>query len=104
MDLISRYHQVWIKDEDIFRTAFRTQYGHFEFVVMPFGLKEYLQDFMCLMNSILSKYLDKFIVVFINDILVYSKNKQEHENHLKIILQVLMEQQLFSKFNKAQLL
>ena len=101
MDLISRYHQLWIKDEDIFTTAFRTRYGHFEFVIMPFGLKKYLQDFMCLMNSILSKYLDKFIVVFINKILVYSKNKQEHGENLKIILQVLREHQLFSKFNKC---
>ena len=101
MDLISRYHQVWIKDEDMFQTPFRTRYDYFKFVVMSFGLKKYLQYFMCLMNSILSKYLDKFIVVFIDKILVYSKNKQEHGENLKIILQVLRKHLLFSKFSKC---
>ena len=92
IDLRSGYHQVRIKDEDIFKTAFRTRYGHYEFVVMPFGLTNTPTTFMCLMNSILSNYLDKFVVGFIDDILIYSKNKQEHGEHLKIILQVLREQ------------
>ena len=76
IDLRSGYHQVRIKDEDIFKTAFITRYGHCEFVFMPFGLTNAPTTFMCLMNSVLSKYLDKFIVVFINDILIYSKTKE----------------------------
>ena len=95
------YHQVQIKDGDIFKTAFRTYYGHYEFVVMPFGLTNAPPAFMCLMNSILSNYLDKFVVVFIDDILNYSKNEQEHKEHLKIILQVLREQELYAKFSKC---
>ena len=81
--------------------AFRTRYGHYEFVVIPFGLTNALAVFMCLMNNVFHKYLDKFVVVFIDDILIYSKTKEEHEEHLKIILQVLSEQQLFSKFSKC---
>ena len=88
IDLQSSYHQDQIKDEDIFKTSFRTRYGHYEFVVMPFGLTNALAVFMCLMNNILHKYLDKFVVVFIDDILIYSKTKEEHEEHLKNILQV----------------
>ena len=71
IDLRSRYHQVIIKDEDVFKTAFRTRYGHYEFVVMSFGLTNTLASFMCLMNNVLSKYLDKFVVVFIDGILIY---------------------------------
>ena len=100
IDLRPRYHQVWIKDEDIFKIYFRTRYGHYKSVIIPFGLTNATSAFMCLMNSILSNYLDKFVVIFIDDILIYSKNKQEHEEHLRIILQVLREQQLFAKFIK----
>jgi len=102
LDLRSGYHQVRIKEEDIFKTAFRTRYGHYEFVVMPFGLTNAPTSFMCLMNSVLSKYLDKFVIVFIDDILIYSKNEQEHKEHLRIILQILREQQLYAKFSKCE--
>ena len=78
-----------IKDEDIFKTTFSTRYSHYEFVIIPFGLTNAPTAFMCLMNNILSNYLGKFVVVFINDILIYSKEEQEHKEHLKIIMQVL---------------
>ena len=73
IDLRYGYHQVIIKDEDIFKTTFRTRYEHYEFVVMPFGLTNAPTSFMCLMNIVLSKYLDKLVVVYIDDILIYSK-------------------------------
>ena len=92
LDLRSRYHQVRIKEEDIFKTAFRTRYGYYDFVVMPFRLTNAPASFMCLMNSVLSKYLDNFVIGFIDDILIYSKNEQEHKEHLRIILQILCEQ------------
>ena len=85
------YHRVRIKDEYIFKTFFRTRYGHYEFVVMPFGLTNAPTTFVCLMNSVLSEYSDKFVVVFINDILIYYKTKEEHDEHLQIILQVFRE-------------
>ena len=94
------YHQVHIKDEYIFTTSFRTRYGHYMFVVIPFGLTNTPTTFMFLMNSIMSNYLDKFVVVFIDNILIYSKNKHEHEEHLRIILQALREQQWFDNFRK----
>ena len=79
IDLRSGYHQVRMKDEDIFKTTFRTRYGHYEFVIIPFGLTNAPVAFMCLMNNILSNYMDKFVIVFIDNILIYSKNEQEHE-------------------------
>ena len=96
------YHQVRIKDEDIFKTAFRTQYRHYKFVVMPFGITNDLATFMCLINSVLSKYLDKFVVVFIDEILIYSKTKEEHDEHLQIILEDLREHKLYAKFSKCE--
>ena len=87
IDLWYGYHQAQIKDEDIFKTTFRTIYGHYEFIVMPFGLTNVPSVFMCLMNNVMHNYLNKFIVVFIDDILIYSKSKEEHEEHLKIVLQ-----------------
>ena len=88
IDLRLGYHQVWIKGGNIFKTTLRTQYSHYEFFVMPFALTNVHVAIMCLMNNILSNYLDKFGVVFIDDILIYSKNEQEHEEHLRIVLQV----------------
>jgi hypothetical protein len=79
IDLCFGYHQVRIKDEDIYKTTFRTRYKHYEFVVIPFGMTNAPTSFMCLMNNILSKCLDKFVIVFIEDILIYSKDEKEHE-------------------------
>ena len=91
IDLRTGYHQLRIKEEDISKTTFRTRYGHYEFVVLPFGLMNAPATFMCLMNSVLNKYLDKFVLVFIDDILIYSKNEDEHKEHLRIVLQTLKE-------------
>nr|GEW48267.1 putative reverse transcriptase domain-containing protein [Tanacetum cinerariifolium] len=101
IDLRSGYHQLRIKDEDIPITAFRTRYGHFEFQVMPFGLTNAPVVFMDLMNRVCKPYLDKFVIVFIDDILVYSKDVEEYEKHLKIILELLKKQKLYAKFSKC---
>jgi hypothetical protein len=102
IDLRYGYHQVQIKDEDIQKTAFRTRYGLYEFVVVPFGLTNALATFMFLMNNVLSKFVDRFVLVFIDDILIYSKNREEHEEHLRIVLRVLIEHQLYAKFSKCE--
>ncbi|GJU96373.1 putative reverse transcriptase domain-containing protein [Tanacetum coccineum] len=101
IDLRSGYHQLRIREEDIPITAFRTRYGHYEFQVMPFGLTNAPAVFMDLMNRVCKPYLDKFVIVFIDDILIYSKNKDEHEKHLKIILELLKKEQLYAKFSKC---
>ena len=101
IDLWFGYRQVRIWDEDISKTSFRTRYRNCEFVVMPFGLKNAPTNFMFMMSSIFSKYLDKFVLFFIDDILVYFKNKEEHEEHLRIVLRVLREHQLYAKFSKC---
>jgi hypothetical protein len=100
LDLRSSYHQVRIKDKDINKTSFQTRYGHYEFVVIPFGLTNTLTTFMCLMNNIFSQYLDKFVVVFIDDILVYSKMEEEHDEHLRIVLQTLRKHKLYTKIRQ----
>ncbi|GKE61387.1 putative reverse transcriptase domain-containing protein [Tanacetum coccineum] len=99
--LQSGYHQLRIKEEDIPITAFRTQYGYFEFQVMPFGLTNAPAMFMDLMNRVCKPYLDKFVIVFIDDILVYSKDKEEHGKHLKINLELLKKERLYAKFSKC---
>nr|GEW64792.1 putative reverse transcriptase domain-containing protein [Tanacetum cinerariifolium] len=102
IDLRSRYHQLRIKEEDILITAFRTWYGHFEFQVMLFGLTNAPAVFMDLINRVCKLYLDKFIIVFIDDMLVYSKDVKEHEKHLKIILELLKKERLYAKFSKCE--
>ena len=101
MDLRSRYYQLWVKDVDVLKTTFRTQYGHYEFLVMLFGLTNASVAFLDLMNRVFHPYLDRFVVVLIDDIMVYSKDAQEHEQHLKIVLQILREKQLFAKLSKC---
>ncbi|GKC60001.1 putative reverse transcriptase domain-containing protein, partial [Tanacetum coccineum] len=100
-DLRSGYHSLRIKEEDIPITAFRTRYGHFEFQVMPFGLTNAPAVFMDLMNQVCKPYLDKFVIVFIDDILVYSKDKEKYGKHLKIILEILKKERLYAKFSKC---
>ncbi|GJS50543.1 putative reverse transcriptase domain-containing protein [Tanacetum coccineum] len=102
IDLRSGYHQLKVREEDISKTAFRTRYGHYEFQVMPFGLTNAPAVFMDLMNRVCKPYLDKFVIVFIDDILIYSKSKQEHEEHLKIILELLKKEELYAKFSKCE--
>jgi hypothetical protein len=101
INLISGYHQVRIKEEDINNTMFRTKYGHYEFVVVPFGLTIAPTVFMCLMNDIFINSLDKFVIVFLDDILIYSKSEEEHKHHLRLVLQVLGEHQLYAKLSKC---
>ncbi|GKC27563.1 putative reverse transcriptase domain-containing protein [Tanacetum coccineum] len=101
INLRSGYHQLRVKDEDIPKTTFRTRYGHYKFQVMPFGLTNVPAVFMNLMNRVCKPYLDKFIIVFIDDILIYSRNKEEHANHLRIILELLKKEKLYAKFSKC---
>ena len=101
IDLRSGYHQIKIKPKDIPKTAFTTRYGLYEYLVMSFGLTNAPAHFMYLMNSVFMPELDKFVVVFIDDILVYSKNKEEHAKHLRIVLTRLREHQLHAKFSKC---
>ena len=99
LDLQAEYHQLKVKKEDIPKIAFRTRYDHYEFLVMPFGVTNAPAVFMDLMNCVFSPYLDKFVVVFIDDILVYSKNEEEHTKYLRIVLQTLRQVQLHAKFS-----
>ncbi|GJR00021.1 putative reverse transcriptase domain-containing protein [Tanacetum coccineum] len=100
IDLRSGYHQLRVHEEDIPKTAFRTRYGHYEFQVMPFGLINAPAVFIDLMNHVCKLYLDMFVIVFIDDILIYSKNKEEHKGHLKLILELLKKEELYAKFSK----
>ncbi|XP_060969706.1 uncharacterized protein LOC133036944 [Cannabis sativa] len=102
IDLRSGYHQLRIKNEDIPKTAFRTRYEHYEFMVMSFGLTNAPAAFMDLMNRVFKEYLDQFVIVFIDDILIYSKTAEEHEEHLRLTLQRLREHQLYAKYKKCE--
>jgi hypothetical protein len=101
IELRSGYHQVRIREEDTSKKTFQTRYGHYEFVVVPFGLTNAPTTFMCLMNGVFRDYLDKFVIVFLDDILIYSKTEEEHEQHLRMVLQVLREHQLYAKLSKC---
>ena len=101
IDLRSGYHQLRIKENDIPKTAFRTRFGHYEFVAVPFGLTNAPTVFMSLMNSVFWNYLDHFVHVFLDDILIYSKNEKEHEEHLRLVLMCLREHKLFGKLSKC---
>ncbi|KAH0987768.1 hypothetical protein GBA52_014945 [Prunus armeniaca] len=102
IDLRSGYHQLRIREEDVPKTAFRTRYGHYEFLVMPFGLTNAPTAFMDLMNRVFRRYLDRFVIVFIDDILVYSKSQKAHMKHLEIVLKTLRRKQLYAKLSKCQ--
>ncbi|GJW60892.1 putative reverse transcriptase domain-containing protein [Tanacetum coccineum] len=102
IDLRSGYHQLRVHEDDIPKTAFRTRYGHFEFTVMPFGLTNAPTMFMDLMNRVCRPYLDKFVIVFIDDILIYSKTQEEHVEHLRLVLELLKREKLYAKFSKCE--
>ncbi|KAJ9545125.1 hypothetical protein OSB04_024832 [Centaurea solstitialis] len=102
IDLRSGYHQLKVKEEDIPKTAFRTRYGHFEFLVMSFGLTNSPAAFMDLMNRVCKPYLDEFVIVFIDDIWIYSKTAEEHGEHLRKVLEMLKRERLYAKFSKCE--
>ena len=101
IDLRTGYHQLRVREIDIPKIAFRTRYGHFEFTVMPFGLTNAPAAFMDLMHRVFQPYLDQFVVVFVDDILIYSQSEWEHEYYLRIVLQFLRDHQLYTKFSKC---
>nr|GFA69861.1 retrotransposon protein, putative, Ty3-gypsy subclass [Tanacetum cinerariifolium] len=102
IDLRSGHHQLRVREQDVPKTAFKTRYGHYEFQVMPFGLTNAPAVFMDLMNRVCKPYLDKFVIVFIDDILIYSKDEKEHKEHLKAILELLKKEKLYAKFSKYE--
>jgi hypothetical protein len=102
IDLRSGYHQIKIQPEDVPKTAFSTRYGLYEYLVMSFGLTNAPAHFMYLMNSVFMPELEKFVVVFIDDILVYSENEEDHVDHLRVVLTRLREHQLYAKFSKCE--
>ncbi|GJX13451.1 putative reverse transcriptase domain-containing protein [Tanacetum coccineum] len=102
IDLRSGYHQLRVHEDDIPKTVFRTRYGHFEFTVMPFGLTNAPTVFMYFMNKVCGPYLDKFVIVFIDDILIYSKTQEEHVEHLRLVLGLLKKEKLYAKFSKCE--
>ena len=102
IDLRIGYLQLRVRETYIPKTAFRTRYGHFEFTVMPFGLTNAPAAFMDFMHRVFQPYLDQFVVVFVDDILIYSQSEWEHEYHLRIVLQLLRDHQLYTKFSKYE--
>jgi hypothetical protein len=102
IDLRSGYHQMKIRPSDIPKTAFSTRYGLYEFIVMSFALTNAPAYFMNLLNKVFKEYLDRFVMVFIDDILTYSKNDSDHEEHLRTVLQKLRDNQLFAKYSKCE--
>ncbi|GJV50486.1 putative reverse transcriptase domain-containing protein [Tanacetum coccineum] len=102
IDLRSGYHKLRVHEDDISKTVFQTRYGHFEFTVMTFGLTNAQAVFMDLMNRVCKPYLDKFVIVFIDDILICSKTKEDHEVHLKLVLELLKKERLYAKFSKCE--
>ena len=102
IDLRTGYHQLRVKEENILKTAFKMRYGHFEFTVMPFGLMNAPAAFMVLMNRVFQPYLYQFVVVFVDDILIYSQSEEEHEDHLRVVLQLLRDHQLYAKSSKCK--
>ena len=102
IDLRSGYHQLKMRESDVSKIVFRTRYGHFEFLVIPFGLTNAPDIFMNLMNAIFQPYLDSFVVVFIDDILVYFDSEEEHKKHLTLVLEILKEKKLFAKLSKCE--
>jgi hypothetical protein len=101
VELSSVYHQLRIREEDTREIAFQARYGHYKVVVVPFGLTNALATYMCLMNGVLRYFLDKFVIVFLDDIIIYSKTEEEHERHLRMVLRVLREHQLYAKLSKC---
>ncbi len=102
LDLKSAYNLVRIKEGDEFKTAFKTRYGHFEYLVMPFGLKNAPATFQHFINDVLSDYLDDFVISYIDDILIYSNSIEEHHNHVKMVLRKLLENNLYVKLEKCE--
>ena len=102
IDLRTGYNQLRVRETDIPKTAFKTRYGHFEFTVMRFGLTKSPATFMDLMHKVFHPYLDWFVVVFVNDILIYSETEENHEDHFRVVLQTLRDHQLYAIFSKCE--
>ena len=102
IDLCTRYHQLRVREADIPKTTFRTRYEHFKYIVMPFRLTNAPVAFMDLMHRASQLYLNQFVVVFFDDILIYSKSEEEHEDHLRVVLRVLRDHRLYAKFSKCE--
>jgi len=102
IDLRSTYHHIRIKKEDICKTTFNTHYRNYEFIIFPFRLNNALATFMCLMNEISDPYLEKIVPIFVYEILIYSKNVEEHHKHLQVMFQTLLDYQLYTKYSKCE--
>ena len=102
IDLCTGYHHLRVREAYIPKTMFRMWYGHFEFIVMLFGLTNVPAAFMDLMHKVFQPYLDQFVVVFMDDILIYSQSEEEHEDHLRVVLQLLRDHRLYAKFSKCE--